>query len=334
MVAKLLDEMARNPPKEIFALMKLLHTAVRDDLYRDFLDKHAGGLLEFQVRKSLLYDGFFREQDFLALIHACGDGEGTSVYAIMPILRKLVEWGIVTDQSIFGPKAYVSYSWNKKRIAHLIMLNVIDNILFSSAYVANKYRGSIPAIYVRKGGDDYTGTGFLSTIVGGNKHVIVSAKHNVDPSDGIEFHSLSQPEGNTYKPTSGKWILHSTLDLALLEVTFSHTAIPLFAVGLPSVLQRTITLGYPRIATTADTYLLAHGGELNAVVDTYYGEKRLIISNLVSPGNSGGPVLDEAGLCLGAVVNSLETKHDGGIEKASSAIPAHEILRFITPYCL
>ena len=106
---------------------------------------------------------------------------------------------------------------------------------------------------------------------------------------------------------------------------------PIFPVGTGRVLSRTITLGYPRIATTDAPYLLAHGGELNAVVSNYHGEKRLIISNVVAPGNSGGPVLDEAGLCVGMVVNAFETAHEGGVSVANAAIPSGAILDFIGP---
>jgi S1-C subfamily serine protease len=77
---------------------------------------------------------------------------------------------------------------------------------------------------------------------------------------------------------------------------------------------------------------LAHGGELNAIVSSYHGDQHLIISNLVAPGNSGGPVLDEAGVCVGMVVNSLETTHDGGISTANAAIPSSVVLDFITPF--
>jgi hypothetical protein len=98
-----------------------------------------------------------------------------------------------------------------------------------------------------------------------------------------------------------------------MPVSCSESAVPIYPVGRGGVLTRTITLGYPRIATTDAPYLLAHGGELNAVVSNYYGEERLIISNAVAPGNSGGPVLDEAVLCIGMVINAFETTHDGGV---------------------
>jgi S1-C subfamily serine protease len=268
------------------------------------------------------------------LLHACGDGKGTGMAALMPLLRRLIEWGLVVDHSMFGSHAFVSHCWNRARISLFVNLQIVDNVILGPSYVARKYRGSLPAVYVRKGGNEHTGTGFLATDkFDGEKSVIVTAKHNVDPGEDITFVGLSEPEGNIFKPANSNWILHPDLDLALLEVECDGVAPPIFPIGSPSVLTRTITLGYPGIATTDSSYLLAHGGELNAIVNTYYGEDRLIISNVVAPGNSGGPVLDEAGLCLGIVVNSFETQHEGGTEKASSAIPAKHILDFIGPYC-
>ena len=56
----------------------------------------------------------------------------------------------------------------------------------------------------------------------------------------------------------------------------------------------------------------------------------LIISNLVSPGNSGGPVLTRDGHCVGMTINWLEGEHlEGGkIERMrfAAALPA-QLLR-------
>ncbi|MBD8686489.1 MULTISPECIES: S1 family peptidase [unclassified Rhizobium] len=334
MVARLLDEIGANPPKDCGALMKLLELAAQPDSYREFVNRNSSGLPNFEARKSLLEMGHFQSQDFLHLLYACGDGEGISSAVVMPLLRRLIEWGLVVDHTMFGSHAYVNYSWEQGRIGVFNDLRVVDNILFGASYVARKYRSSVPAVYVRRGEDEYTGTGFLVTNrVDRRKCVIVTAKHNVDPEDGITFIGLNEPNGSTFNPVSGNWILHPKLDLALLEVECNDAIAPIFPVGYPLVLTRTITLGYPRIATTDSSYLLAHSGELNAIVNTYHGEDRLIISNVVAPGNSGGPVLDEAGLCLGVIVNSFETQHEGGVEKANSAIPAKHVLEFIGPYC-
>lgn len=253
----------------------------------------------------------------------------------MPFLNRLIEWGLIIDQSFFGPNAMVAYQWHHQRIHAFKSLNILDNVLFGVGYIAIKYRASVPAIIVSKGEDEYTGSGFVAAVDQNSKrHVVVTAKHNVDSADCISFKGFSGlGSENLHIKPGNDWVLHPTLDLALVNVESTEPISPIFMMGDPSLLKRTITLGYPKIGTTDAPYLLAHGGELNAIVNTYYGETRLIISNAVAPGNSGGPVLDHAGLCLGIVVNSLETTHEGGVEKANSAIPATCIRDFIKPYC-
>lgn len=257
-----------------------------------------------------------------------------SFQIIGSLLDRLIEWMLVRDVGILVPNGLIRYDWNKPRIALFNSLRILDNVLLGPTYVAEKYRQSVPAVFVQKDGCDYTGTGFLVTNRADAKQfVIATAKHNVDPAEGITFVGLSSPEGVSYTPLARDWTLHPELDMALMPVNSSHEAIPIYPVGEARVLSRTITLGYPRIATTDRPYLLAHGGELNAIVSNYYGEPRLIISNVVAPGNSGGPVLDEAGLCVGMVVASFETEHDSGVKStANTAIPSRAILDFIAPF--
>ncbi|MBZ8133027.1 serine protease [Afifella sp. IM 167] len=334
MVARILDEISNNPPKEVKALLKLAGIVVQDDEYIKLVNEQLRKTPHFEKRKYFLEMRHFHTQDILFLMHACGDGSGINTATLMPLLRRLIDWGLVLDQSMFGGLALVDHMWNKDRIAQFLQLNILDNVLLGPSYIARKYSRSVPAVYVCKDGNEYTGTGFLTTTnTSGKKFVIVSAKHNIDSEEKIEFVGFNEIDGCTYTPISGKWILHPKLDLALIEVKCERNPPPIFPIGTPLVLSRTITLGYPSIATTDSSYMLAHGGELNAIVNTYHGEDRLIISNFVSPGNSGGPVLDEAGLCLGVVVNSFETQHQGGTEKANSAIPARHVLDFISPFC-
>jgi hypothetical protein len=143
------------------------------------------------------------------------------------------------------------------------------------------------------------------------------------------FDNYGSPDGVSYRALAQAWILHPSIDLAAMPVECSKGPIPIYPLGEARVLARTITLGYPRIATAADTYVLAHGGELNAVVTAFDKQDYLIISNVVAPGNSGGPVLDESGICVGMVVRSFETRHEGGVSSANAALPATAILNFI-----
>lgn len=333
MLNKVLDQLGITATKEISYIIELLKIAGNSDDYQKLISDNADSLFDYEQRSALLKLGMFNKQDFLMLIFSFSEGTGIESIAIGPTLQRLIDWGLVIDQTLFGNNAYVNYMWNHERINYCNYFNITDNILLGSSYVANKYQASVPAVSVKKNGDSHAGTGFLIRLNNSNnKSFILTAKHNVDPGENIVFDGLISNTGKPFKPINSEWILHQTLDLALLEVEHDSSHIPIYPLAIPLILSRTITLGYPAIATTDNCYLLAHGGELNAVVNTYYKEQRLIISNLVAPGNSGGPVLDETGLCLGIVVNSFETEHLGGVEKASSAIPATAIVDFVKPY--
>lgn len=334
MIGKLEDVIAASPPREVRALIKLMGTVLITHQYSALVNNELSTFPDFAKRKPLLEAGYFLGGDLVQLVHANGDGSGTTVHVVGSLLDHLIEWMLVSDAGVLVPNGLIRYQWNKPQIAQFIALRILDNILLGPTDVAQKYRQSVPAVFVKKDGSDYTGTGFLATNrADAGRFVITTAKHNVDPADGITFVGFNSPQGVSYTPLTKNWTLHPHLDMALMPVTCSEAAIPIYPVGEASVLSRTITLGYPRIATTDGPYLLAHGGELNAIVSSYYGEQRLIISNAVAPGNSGGPVLNEAGLCVGMVVASFETAYEGGsISSANAAIPSSAILDFIAPF--
>jgi S1-C subfamily serine protease len=203
-------------------------------------------------------------------------------------------------------------------------------------HIVGKYAASIPALIVEKEGVERVGTGFLVHDHYGGKQFegigyIVTARHNVDPADGIKFLRFGDSTSNNFKPIAAKWFLHPDRDIAMIPVRTNPMLSPIYPFGTAAVLSRTISLGYPTISSTIQPYLLAHNGELNAIVESYLDHKQyLLISNDVSPGNSGGPVLDDAGLCIGMVVRALEGEYDGGTSKANAAIPAKEIQEFLS----
>jgi S1-C subfamily serine protease len=333
MIGKLKDWIAANPPWELQELIKLVGTVLIEDQYSALVKERLGRSPDFAKRERLLESGYFIGLDFARLVLGKRADNDMSLPTVGSLLEQLIEWMLVTDMGVLGPDTQVRYRWNKPQIALFNRLRILDNVLLGPTYVAQKYRQSVPAVFVQKHGDKYTGTGFLATNRGdAKKFVIATAKHNVDPADGITFIGFNSPEDVSYTSLAENWTLHPQLDIALMPVTCSGAAIPIYPVGDAGVLSRTITLGYPRIATTDGPYLLAHGGEVNAIVSSYYGERCLIISNVVAPGNSGGPVLNEAGLCVGMVVNSFETEHEGGVKStANAAIPSSAILEFIAP---
>jgi hypothetical protein len=329
MIHSLSDTISLNQPKELHALLELARMSC-SDRYKEFVDESLGSSKNYQERKGALQAGLFSGMDLVLMVHKLTGGNATNTQFIDNLLRKLIDWGIVEDFLLYGGNQKVSYTWNKKRLEAIDAFGVLENLLLGPSYIVQKYGPSTPAIFVEKGGDQHTGTGFLTSLAPGVKHnFIVTAKHNIDPGNGIKFLGFGEREGTVYQALSDQWYLDETLDLAAMPVEYSSHPHPIYPIGQAVVLSQTITLGYPRIATTDSPYLLAHRGELNAVVTNFQNERRLIISNAVSPGNSGGPVLDGAGLCVGIVVNSFETSHAGGTSVANSAIPSSAIQKFV-----
>lgn len=331
LIDTLINTIAVNPPAEVQALIKLIDVVLQEDKYKQLVREELKDLPNFHERKNLLEAGHFSGLDLSQLLLACGAKNGVNTTVISSLVNQLVNWMLISDNQIAFPNGLVRFLWNKNRIVPFRALAILDNLLLGPSYVAQKYRQSVPPIFVKKGDDEFTGTGFLTTNqANASEFVIVTAKHNVNPADGIVSVSLGPVAGATYTALASDWILHPSLDLAAMPVKCNNAPVPIHPVGGARVLARTITLGYPRIATTAESYLFAQGGELNALVDTFHKESYLIISNAVAPGNSGGPVLDEVGLCLGMVVRSFETRHEGGVSVANAALPAVEILNFVS----
>ena len=78
--------------------------------------------------------------------------------------------------------------------------------------------------------------------------------------------------------------------------------------------------------------LTGHRGEVNAIADLYVQRSpAIIISNLVAPGSSGGPVLTVDGRCVGMTIRWLEGEmEDGEKTRFSAALPALAILEEMT----
>ena len=74
------------------------------------------------------------------------------------------------------------------------------------------------------------------------------------------------------------------------------------------VLDTILTFGYPPISRIRETPLIVQKGEINAISTNYNGDKCLIYSSVVRPGNSGGPIFSDKGYFVGMVTEHLERK--------------------------
>ncbi len=337
MVWRISDEIASNPPHEASLLSQLMHMVQPAKTYSKLVERAMGQSQQFEQRKALLQAGHFAMMDLLSLLIHLDESPrpGVRMQVVSVLLKRLVEWSLVTDNDFQLANQLVRYQWSIDRIGLFAALSLLDNVLLGRAYLVKKYAPSVPAIRVEKDNAERIGTGFLSHDHAGGKAFrgtgyVITAKHNIDPAEGIRFLGFENST-TKFEPRASEWICHPSLDIAAIPVVADSTAVPIFPYGVPALLSGTVSLGYPRIATADGPYLLAHNGELNAVVTSYLDKQEyLIVSNNVAPGNSGGPVLDDSGLCIGMIIRSLEAEHDGGSSKANAAIPAIEVQRFVS----
>jgi hypothetical protein len=334
MIRSLDQLIGMEPPKEATAFISLLRIVQDQEKYLALVAKTISKAPGYEARKPLVEKlGKFSGQELVMLLYECGGGAGTRLHIVSKLTERLIKWGLISDIGVWETLPGVKYGWDTKTIWECDKLNILDNILLGETYFIQKYRRSVLALIISKGGDEHIGTGFLVSDRGDNRRsIIVTAKHNVDSANGAKFLRFEGVDETELKLVEKNWRLHPDEDIAFAPVEHSSMLLPLNLRGEPSVLSRVVTLGYPRIATSDRPYLLAHAGELNAIVSTYHKERRMIISNIVAPGNSGGPVLDEIGLCVGMVVNAFETKHEGGTSSASSAILSSAIFEFAGQY--
>ena len=335
MIWTLDHEIGIEPPDEAKAFLKILEIVQDKEKYLKLVAETLSDFPDYGSRRQLIEKlGKFSGKDLVMLLHECWKGNGVNLHIVERLIERLITWGLVANVGFMDSFGDTKYGWDSTNIELCHRLGIIDNILLGESYFIRKYRGSVLALIVKKGGDEHVGTGFLVSDRRDNcRSVIVTAKHNVDPSDGANFVRFEGVDKSILQKIEENWRLHPDFDIAFTPVTHDSALSPINLRGKPRVLSRTVSLGYPLIATTDQPYLLVHGGELNAIVSTYiFNERRLFISNIVAPGNSGGPVLDEAGLCVGMIVNSLETKREGGITSASSAILSSTILEFVGGY--
>lgn len=84
------------------------------------------------------------------------------------------------------------------------------------------------------------------------------------------------------------------------------------------VLDTILTFGYPPISRIKETPLIVQKDEINAISTNYNGDKCLIYSSVVRPGNSGGPIFSDKGYFVGMVIEHLERKTAIFVDKNNS----------------
>ena len=110
------------------------------------------------------------------------------------------------------------------------------------------------------------------------------------------------------------------VDIALLEILdVDHQAFPVIspAKTMPKIGDMAVTLGNPR-----NLGISLSKGSVSRI-----SESTLQLDITVNPGNSGGPVLNDQGECIGIISYKQE-----GVEGYGFAIPLQQIKRFLNQF--
>lgn len=243
------------------------------------------------------------------------------------IFDRLINWALILVHPTTGSFFEPVFGWDVGKLREYAAIGAFENIILGPASLLQKYEDIVPAVIAKKGESVHLGTAFLASRAPRTKDVVlITARHNVEDGGKCILEEVRIPACTSPPRELSEWYLHPTQDIAAVRVELSRVR-PVFSpTNYHPVLTRVFTLGYPRVPNSLSTPLLIHSGEINTIVPTFTVGERIIISNAVAPGSSGGPVLNEAGHCVGMVTNSLESHHEGGFSSMNAAIPAKVII--------
>lgn len=272
-----------------------------------------------EAKLNLLRSNFFSEELLQAMICA---GQSYKMAPVHYIWQRLAEREIVMRATGYMPGALADHHLVLPLLLEHLRAHTFANLFAPPSALIERYAHAIVAIDVRtRSGTSSRGTGFLGIAADGRAPRIYTCKHNVDPEAAIEIVAVTAADGTVLN--YGLPHCHPTEDLAVLPLAGVDRPEPLFRFrDKVEVFDEVYTLGYP-LVPCAETAVVGHRGEVNGVANLYLGGSSiLLISNLVSPGNSGGPLLDRDGFCVGMSIKWLEGEWDGERARFSAALPA------------
>lgn len=277
-------------------------------------------------REHLITQGKFSLKDFVHFwSKEISPGGGLFKSMIVEeLLRRFCVAHLLNRSELLNSYGLDCYQVNEPLAKFFLERDALENLAFGFSYIVRKYQNSILHLVVQdKSGDCWNGTGFLCI----SKVHVLTNKHVID-EDADAAPRIMTPAGVTL---TAKAIYRSPdIDLALIELTEPLDARPLFPYAPALPLDEVLTMGYPRIPLAKSFPLVAHKGEINGHVDVPEG-RRLLFSAKTSPGNSGGPLINRAGLVVGIVTEHLQSESAlaKGLQPYFAAIPNDDIGPFI-----
>lgn len=254
--------------------------------------------------KQLRFD-YFDTDDFAWFVTQTGrfgqDGSKIDVHHLDTVFEELAKYQIFKKPgSIFGGEQI--YTLNYDNIPQEFINNdLIINIIMGWQFTVNRYSKSVVKIEHISGGNTSIGTGFLFE----NQFKIVTNAHCVENADTINLYDLNDNIIPIKKISKSP-----KYDLAIIDLEQELHADPITPSSSIEMLEEVVTIGYPSIPLTKSAYQVIHKGEINSMVEDYFGQDYIVFSAKTSSGNSGSPMINQAGQVLGVVACDLFEKEE------------------------
>jgi len=253
---------------------------------------------------NLFERNFFSEELLQALI--CG-GSQYKLSPISYIWQRLVDNRIMLKSTGHFPGILVDHQMDIVALLRHLEDNTFANLFAPPSNLLSRYGGAIVAVDVTTApGDLHRASAFIVQLQPHGSIYLVTCKHNVDPAEGIVVNALTTADGESLFVE--QFVLSEAHDIAFARLRVEPDE-PVFRFAeIPQVFDEVYTVGFPHVPR-AQPVLLGHRGEVNGIADLYREAcSVIVISNLVSPGSSGCPVLAADGHCVGMTIQWLEEK--------------------------
>lgn len=273
---------------------------------------------------ALVENSMFSEELMQALISG---GEDMSPQPAMIIWQRLIELRLAVKLVDGSVRAFADHYIDMPRLRQHLEEETFENLFSAPSGLVDRYREAVVAIDVlTRDGDLSRGSGFLAFHRG--SVILVTCRHNVDPAEGLAIKQISSVAGAQID--IGPLVLSETHDVALALVHTRGDGTLFRMSGDTNVFDTVYTLGFPMVPQ-AQSSLLGHRGEVNGMAQLISAPgPTMIISNLVSPGSSGCPVLLGSGQCAGMTIRWLEGQWQQERARFSAAIPSMVLREVVT----
>jgi S1-C subfamily serine protease len=277
-----------------------------------------------------LRGAIFTRDQLTAVILALEENGSVESKRLDAAIFNCLELGLISQVSL--PESPTAFLLQAGIIGMYVQPNVLDNIVCGFYYHLSKYQRSIVPIVVKKtNGDEGIGTGFYYTPNSPSSSGWIITNKHVALEDVAQIESL----GSFIQVADNSIIEHPVLDLCAIRVR-TLKPLPGLFFERELILDEVVAIGFPNVAQSIRPAMLCHRGEVNGRIAGYLekGEELLVVSCHVAPGNSGGPLLNKAGMVLGVVCQSKIGRSMAEIEGVSSvhhvAIPGDTMKQFVS----